>query len=209
MSHAPRRGRAQRDHDAAPQGRTGPKGADRRHERSARTPAETANALSELFEPAVAAQGFDLEEIDVRPAGRRRLVRVVIDVDGGIGLDDIATVSQELARLLDDGDVMGSAPYVLEVTSPGVDRPLTEPRHWRRATGRLVRTALTAGGEIEGRVTSVDDGGVLFAIAAGRRGNGQTTTRRLGFEELGRGRVQVEFRRLDEASDQPAAADED
>lgn len=215
MSDARRRDRAQRDHDAAPRGRSGPKSAARERERPAaavRPPAEVAAALTRLVEPVVAAGGYDLEEIDVRPAGRRRLVRVVVDADGGIGLDDIAEVSREVSALLDGSDVMGSAPYVLEVTSPGVDRPLAEPRHWRRATGRLVRAALTAGGEIEGRVTSVDDDGVVFEVAAGRRGRAQeaqTTSRRLGFGELGRGRVQVEFRRLDETLDRPTAADED
>jgi ribosome maturation factor RimP len=82
---------------------------------------------------------------------------------------------------------MGSGPYVLEVTSPGVDRPLTQPRHWRRASGRLVRATLAAGGEITGRVTSADDEAIVLYVGGDER--------RLGHDELVRGLVQVEFNR--------------
>ena len=90
------------------------------------------------IEPAVGAAGYDLEELVVTPAGRRSVVRVVVDRDEGVTLDDIAEVSRQVSDVLDQNDDgMGRTPYVLEVTSPGVDRPLTEPRHWRRnARGR-------------------------------------------------------------------------
>jgi ribosome maturation factor RimP len=110
-----------------------------------------------LLEPIVGTSGFDLEELRVEPAGRRRLIRLVVDSDAGVSLDDVAAVSQAVSSALDESDVMGSAPYVLEVTSPGVDRPLTEPRHWRRAAGRLIRAPLAGGGQIEGRVMTADD----------------------------------------------------
>ncbi|GGQ38007.1 ribosome maturation factor RimP [Actinomadura coerulea] len=131
-----------------------------------------AAALSELLAPVMAEAGYDLEEVDVRPAGRRRLVRVVVDADGGIGLDDIARLSETTSELLDGSDVMGSSPYVLEVTSPGVDRPLTEPRHWRRAVGRLVVAPLAEGGQIEGRVVAADDEAVEIDVVQKRRGKG-------------------------------------
>ena len=83
---------------------------------------------------------MDLESVRVSVAGRRRLLRVVVDSDHGVSLDDAADVSRDVsAALLDATDVIGDVPYTLEVSSPGVDRPLTEPRHWRRAAGRLVR----------------------------------------------------------------------
>jgi ribosome maturation factor RimP len=135
----------------------------------------------------ISEAGFDLEEIRVESAGRRRLVRLVVDADEGVSLDDVATVSQAVSSVLDSSDAMGSAPYVLEVTSPGVDRPLTEPRHWRRAVGRLVRVPLTAGGEVEGRLVTAEDEAVVIDVAGEER--------RFGLDELGRGRVQVEFRR--------------
>ncbi|WP_084265542.1 ribosome maturation factor RimP [Actinomadura macra] len=167
--------------------------------------------LTRLLAPVVAEAGFDLEEVDVRPAGRRRLVKIVVDGDGGVGLDDVARVSERSSALLDASDVMGTSPYVLEVTSPGVDRPLTEPRHWRRAVGRLVAVPLTEGGQIEGRVVAADDEAVEIDVAEVRRGKGaggrgggksagsktagpKVARRRFGLGELGRGRVQVEFK---------------
>jgi ribosome maturation factor RimP len=98
-----------------------------------------------VAEPVVHALGMDLESVKVTTAGRRRLLRMVVDSDGGVSLDDAALASRELSVKLDASDVMGDMPYTLEVSSPGVDRPLTEPRHWQRAVGRLVRVPLTAG----------------------------------------------------------------
>ena len=98
--------------------------------------------LERLLEPIVRAAGMDLESVRVGSAGRRRLLRVIVDADGGVSLDDIALVSREVSARLDATGAMGEAPYTLEVSSPGVDRPLTLPRHWRRAVGRLVRVPL-------------------------------------------------------------------
>jgi ribosome maturation factor RimP len=166
------------------------------------------DAISRLLRPVVGAAGFDLEDLVVQPAGRRRLVRVIIDADDGVSLDDVAEVNHAVSQVLDDTDLMGSQPYVLEVTSPGVDRPLTEPRHWRRAVGRLVRVSLTGDGtgrsgsgsgrEIEGRVVAADDEAVVIDVAGEER--------RLYYGEVDRGRVQVEFRRTGQGTD---ADDED
>jgi ribosome maturation factor RimP len=162
--------------------------------RSAAARPRTGSELARLLEPVVAEAGFDLEDVLVVPAGRRSQVRVIVDGDDGVSLDDIAVVSRRVSEALDESDVMGSAPYVLEVTSPGVDRPLTHPRHWRRATGRLVRAALSGGEEITGRVTAADDAAVVLDT--------DSRERRLGYDELVRGLVQVEFNRR-------PAADED
>src|SRR5690349_2133827 len=97
--------------------------------------------LETLLRPVVTAQGYDLEEVSVAAAGRRSLIRITVDGEDGIDLDGIATVSRVVSDALDAAEQDGPAfagPYVLEVSSPGVDRPLTEPRHWRRALGRLV-----------------------------------------------------------------------
>src|SRR3954465_3991900 len=98
--------------------------------------------VRDVLEPVVAGAGYDLEDVHVTAAGRRSVVRVVVDRDGGLDLDAVAEVSRVVSGVLDETDGTGEAPYTLEVTSPGVDRPLTEPRHWRRAAGRLVRVAL-------------------------------------------------------------------
>src|SRR4051794_160774 len=125
---------------------------------------QTRVTLMRLLEPVIAEAGFDLEDVLVTPAGKRRQVRVIVDGDGGGSLDDVAVVSQEISAALDDTEAMGTGPYVLEVTSPGVDRPLTQPRHWRRATGRLVRATLTGGEEVTGRVTAADDEAVVIEV---------------------------------------------
>jgi ribosome maturation factor RimP len=138
-------------------------------------------------EPAVAASGADLEELVVSSAGRRRLVRLVVDRDGGLPLDDVADLSRSVSDALDSSDAMGGAPYVLEVTSPGVDRPLTEPRHWRRNTGRLVRAVLRDGGEHTGRVLRADDDAVVLEVGG--------VECSLPLAGVARGEVQVEFNR--------------
>jgi ribosome maturation factor RimP len=158
--------------------------------------------LSGWIEPVVGAAGYDLEDLVVTPAGRRSVVRVVGDRDEGVTLDDIAEVSRAVSEVLDrNDDGMGRTPYVLEVTSPGVDRPLTEPRHWRRNTGRLVTVAVGPAGSTEtvtGRITAVDGHGVTLAVEAkGKPGAKKRppTPRQVPWVELGSGRVQVEFGR--------------
>lgn len=169
--------------------------------------------LTGWIQPVVTEAGFDLEELVVTPAGRRSVVRVVVDHDQGVTLDDIAEVSRAVSEALDhNDDGMGRTPYVLEVTSPGVDRPLTEPRHWRRNTGRLVSVAVGPAGaseQLTGRITAVDDAGVTLAVEAkGKPGAKKRPPqpRQIPWAQLGDGRVQVEFGRADAAD---GATDDD
>ncbi len=167
-----------------------------------------ADGVRRAVEPAVAATGLVLEAVTVAPAGRRSVVRVVVDLPddatGSLDLDQVAAVSREVSEVLDApaGDaVLGGAPYVLEVTSPGVDRPLTERRHWARARGRLVAVepaGAPGAGPTTGRVERVDDdgvllGGVLLPWAA---------------LEGAAGRVQVEFQRADDGDADDSGADD-
>jgi ribosome maturation factor RimP len=174
----------------------------------------TTARLTGWIEPVVEAAGYDLEELVVTPAGRRSVVRVVVDRDQGVTLDDIAEVSRAVSEVLDrNDDGMGRTPYVLEVTSPGVDRPLTHERHWRRNVGRLVTVTVGPAGrtqEITGRVTAVDGAGVTLAVEAqGKPGAKKRppTPRDVPWAELGAGRVQVEFGRAGSGDD--TAADDD
>jgi ribosome maturation factor RimP len=128
---------------------------------------------------------MDLESVRVTAAGRRRLLRVIVDSDGGVSLDAAADVSRDLSAALDASDVMGDLPYTLEVSSPGVDRPLTEPRHWRRAVGRLVQVTAADSGLVTGRVVEADTGGVTLEADGARRW--------FDYARLGAGTVQVEF----------------
>jgi ribosome maturation factor RimP len=130
----------------------------------------------------VVAAGYDLEDVVVTSAGRRSVVRVVVDRDGGIDLDAVAEVSRAVSDALDAADAFGESAYTLEVTSPGVDRPLTEPRHWRRNIGRLVETQ-----SFKGRILEVTDAGVAVEVDGTRRD--------VSHDELGPGKVIVEFSR--------------
>ena len=156
------------------------------------TSGETSRArLVQLMTPAVEATGHDLEDVSVSPAGRRRVVRVVVDKDGGVTLDDVAEVSRSLSELLDtaeadEPDLLGGA-YVLEVSSPGVDRPLTAPRHWRRNVGRLVSATLADGSRLTGRVRTADPSELVLEVDG--------AARTLLVAEVVSGTVQVEFSR--------------
>lgn len=150
--------------------------------------------LAGLIQPVVAAAGMDLESVRVTAAGKRRLLRVVVDSDRGVSLDDAADISREISALLDASNVMGEVPYTLEVSSPGVDRPLTEPRHWRRAARRLVKVKVAGEGTITGRVLAAGDSGVTLDLDG--------TKRELGYGALGPGTIQVEFGRLPDADDE-------
>lgn len=150
-------------------------------------------SLLALLTPVVEAEGLDLEDVVVTPAGKRRQLRVVVDRDGGVELDLVAAVSTAVSAALDVSDAMGGSPYVLEVTSPGVDRPLTEPRHWRRAADRLVAATLSDGRSLQGRVTGADDDGVTLDVDG--------TPTRLTWPEVVSGRVQVEFNRPKDRED--------
>src|SRR5215216_6418819 len=103
-----------------------------------RTPDMTDRLAGLLAEP-IEALGLDLEAVDLSKAGKRSVLRVAVDKDGGVDMDDVAAATREVSQLLDESDVMGGGSYTLEVSSPGVDRPLTLPRHWRRNAGRLVK----------------------------------------------------------------------
>src|SRR5690242_10001919 len=117
---------------------------------------EIESRIADVIGPVIAAAGMDLESVRVSAAGRRRLLRVVVDSDRGVSLDDAAAISRKLSAALDAAPVMGDFPYTLEVSSPGVDRPLTDPRHWRRAVGRLVQVTAADAGLISGRVLAAD-----------------------------------------------------
>jgi ribosome maturation factor RimP len=195
---------------------------------SPRSPTRGAAADAErivgLLEPAVAAMGMDLEDVRITSAGRRRLLRIVVDADGGVSLDDIALVSRELSATLDREAAMGEASYTLEVSSPGVDRPLTEPKHWRRAVGRMVTAPLHAGGggrppqtpplsagpggrspqaSPPGSATDVPGGSAVVTgrvtgtDSSGVRIDVDGASRVFGYSELGPGRIQIEFAPLD------------
>ena len=153
--------------------------------------------LREVIGPVVEAAGYDLEELSVSRAGRRHVLRITVDGDQGVSLDAVADLSRDISAALDAAEETGGdfseREYVLEVSSPGVDRPLTQPRHWRRNIGRLI--AVTAGErQLTGRLIEADDEGIVLDVNGARH--------ELRHADLGPGRVQVEFGHVDELPDE-------
>lgn len=150
----------------------------------------TRERLVEELTPPLLQIGLDLEAVELTPAGRRRVLKLAVDKDGGVTLDDVAEATKEVSGLLDDSDVMGEHPYTLEVTSPGVDRPLTLPRHWRRNLGRLVKVTTVGGETVTGRIQDQDDEVVSLTVDG--------TTRPVAYADVAKAYVQVEFNRKGE-----------
>lgn len=146
-----------------------------------------ADRLETLVAQCVSVLGFDLEAVDLSSAGKHRVLRVAVDQDDGISIDDIVDATRALSAELDDSDVMGTMPYTLEVTSRGVDRPLTLPRHWRRNHDRLVAAQLADGSTVEGRIGDSDDDGVEITSPQGAQ--------RLAYADVAKALIQIELNR--------------
>ncbi|MGC4109055.1 MAG: ribosome maturation factor RimP [Nocardioides sp.] len=143
--------------------------------------------IADALRDPLSSLGLDLEAVELTPAGKKRVLRVAVDKDGGVTLDDIAEATRAVSGELDGEDLMGEQAYTLEVTSRGVDRPLTEPRHWRRNHDRLVRAHLRDGSQVTGRVGASDDAGVTLDVAG--------AARHVAYADVAKALVQVEFNR--------------
>lgn len=146
--------------------------------------------IHEALAPVVEATGFFLEEVNVASPGKRRVVTCVVDGVNNLNLDEVTTVSREIAAVLDVAPFMGDTPFTLEVTSPGVDRPLTEPRHWAKNRTRLVRVVMLNGDVVSGRIVEVHDAGVSLLV---REKDPKEIT--LSFADIKRALVEIEFNR--------------
>jgi ribosome maturation factor RimP len=157
-----------------------------------------------VVEPVALAAGYDLEDLAVVRMGRRFVLRVSVDRDGGVPLDAVAELARAVSTALDEAEDAGGelipGEYQLEVSSPGVNRPLTLPRHWRRNVGRLVKVRV-AGHTVVGRVLTADDQGVELDVDG--------TVSDLGYAELGTGRVEIEFTHVDEIAEEDMVAFDD
>jgi ribosome maturation factor RimP len=138
---------------------------------------------------------LELESVELRTVGRRLVLRVLVDSDHGVTLDEVAVASRAVSDALDASDVLGDEPYTLEVSSPGVDRPLTEPRHWRRSVSRLVAVTLRDGREVTGRVLSATDSEVELEVNT----KGRISRTTVALADVAKAVVQVEFSRVAEA----------
>lgn len=149
-----------------------------------------ATRVKDAIAQPLAGAGFDVEDVTVRQAGRRQLVQVAVDRDGGVTLDDVADATKVVSAALDAADPFSGA-YVLEVTSRGVDAPLTLPRHWRRNAGRLVKAALRDGATVTGRIQTADDDGAEVLTE-------QDEQTRVAYADVARATIVVEFSRAED-----------
>lgn len=167
----------------------------------------TIERIESVLPGPLAELGLDLEAVELTPAGKRRVLRIALDGDGGLSLDDVAAATKAIDRVLEatgpDGaaDVLGQQPYTLEVTSRGVDRPLTLPRHWRRNAGRLVKVVTTGdgadGSELVGRILRSDDDTVTLDVAGSEV--------EVALTSVAKALVQIEFNRKAPDLDGPDA----
>ncbi len=149
--------------------------------------ADTRDRLADKLTGPIEDLGLDLEAVDLSSAGKRRILRVAIDRDGGVTMDDIADATREVSRVLDETDLMGKQSYTLEVSSPGVDRPLTLPRHWRRNVGRLVTVTFAEAEPVTGRITRSDDEGAALDV--------EGVERLVPYAEVRKAKIQIEFKK--------------
>ncbi len=148
---------------------------------------DVTDRLAGVLSAPVEALGLDLEAVDLSKAGKRSVLRVAVDKDGGVDMDDIAEATKAVSAVLDDSDLMGQNAFTLEVTSPGVDRPLTLPRHWRRNVTRLVKIDLREGDPLLGRIVAADDTAATVAVD----GDEQT----IAYDAVAKAKIQIEFKR--------------
>ncbi|CAM3396734.1 ribosome maturation factor RimP [Occultella aeris] len=160
--------------------------------------ADVGALLFEALEPAVTDGGLFLEAVSVVGSGRHRVVQVTVDLadgPGGVDSDLLADVSKAVSTRLDEVDDLIDGAYLLEVSTPGLSRPLTEPRHFRRAVGRLV-TLTTSGGTLTGRIREADGTAIVLQPPADR-----AEPLIVPLADVVRGTVEVDFHRVDDAQD--------
>ena len=150
--------------------------------------------ISELVTPAVSDLGFYLEDVHIATPGSHRIVTCIVDGDASLNLDQVTSVSRVISELLDEAAFMGETPFTLEVTSPGVDRPLTQPRHFAKNVDRLLKVIKLDGSEIIGRILSNTDHDVTLTVSVKKEVSEQTVP----LTDIKRAVVEIEFNRKDD-----------
>ncbi len=147
--------------------------------------------IEQELETPLSALGLDVEAVELTPAGKRRILRIAVDGDDGVTLDAVADATKKVSEVLDSSpavqEALGEHPYTLEVTSRGVDRPLTLPRHWRRNVDRLVKVTTTGSETVTGRIVGSGEDAATIEVDG--------TRRELSYAEVAKALVQVEFNR--------------
>lgn len=149
--------------------------------------------ITELIEPAVSAQGFFLEEVQLVSPGKHRIVTCIVDGEVALNLDQVTSVSRAISELLDESPIMGDTPFTLEVTSPGIDRPLTKPRHFAKNQDRLLKVTKIDGDVVTGRILSNTDSEVTLTVDIKK----ESVEVVVAYADIKRAVVEIEFNRKD------------
>ena len=139
--------------------------------------------IFELVAPLVDKAGLVLEDVQVQTPGKNRFVTIMIDSETGLNLDQVTDISRLVGETMDKAPFMGDTPYTLEVTTPGVDRPLTAPRHFKKNVDRLVKITKNDGTQVKGRISSADEDSVTLDNAS------------INYSEIKRAIIEIEFNR--------------
>ena len=138
--------------------------------------------ISAAIRPIIEATGNYLEELTITSAGKVKILTVIVDSDSHLNLDQITAITKEISEVVETLEELGDTAFTLEVTSPGIDRPLTKPRHWRKNLGRLVKITMTSGQDIQGRIGEATETDVLV------------NDQKVSFEDIKRAVLEIEFK---------------
>jgi ribosome maturation factor RimP len=140
--------------------------------------------ISDAVTPALSALGFYLEDVTITSAGRRSMLTIIVDGDTHLSLDQVTSATKAIGEIVESIQSLGETPFTLEVTSPGLDRPLTKPRHWRKNIDRLVKVVLLDGKEIKGRIKSASENSATVDESE------------INFADIKRASLEVEFKQV-------------
>ena len=147
--------------------------------------------ISELLTPALQEAGYILEEVNLVTPGQHRIVTVIVDGESALNLDQVTEASKIVSALMDEAAFMGEAPFTLEVTSPGIDRPLVLPRHFAKNITRLLKVTKNDGTVVEGRLTASSDSDITLAVTTKK----ETSDVVVPIADIKRAIVEIEFNR--------------
>ena len=149
--------------------------------------------ISQLVTPAVEAQGFFLEDVQLVSPGKHRIVTCIVDGETSLNMDQVTSVSRAISELLDEAQFMGETPFTLEVTSPGVDRPLTKPRHFAKNHDRLLKVVKLDCDAVTGRIAANSENEVTLTVTDKKEVKDVV----VAFSDIKRATVEIEFNRKD------------
>jgi ribosome maturation factor RimP len=149
--------------------------------------------IAQLVTPTVQAQGFFLEEVLLVSPGKHRIVTCIVDGQSSLNMDQVTAVSRAISELLDEAAFMGEAPFTLEVTSPGVDRPLTKPRHFAKNVDRLLKVVRTDGAVVTGRISGNTETELTLSVTEKK----EVKEVVIALADIKRATVEIEFNRKD------------